>query len=424
MHQSALTLVNREQVLNALLFLFPTLGAFTRHWISIFFILISITAIYMLLKAPRKRPSAMSKDEWVVITGMVLFFLASLLAGPTETFHVSSLEVEFKYLFFIPIFIVLRERPESIFWFLLGLVSAAFFIFSYAIYEYLYLDMKVQIYRVYGAYNHNYFGAFAAITAFLTLAAVHTLPRRFKGFCIAASTLALISAIASGSRGSYAIVLGTAFFWGMLKLKALTFIIFIATLVLTGVSIYKLSDNVQYHVDRAFYDIVYYFTKDDLSQIEHAKRSMSNRFILWEHSIAMIQDHPWLGIGRKNFPHKIREYMTDEQREDETLRLDNAHNAFIDVLVSKGFIGFIGIVMIFIYPMYMFIRDYRTAPDSALSGLMFMIPLFIFSLNFVPFINNKETAIFILFLAILLSNHMRELRKQTVTTAGVARSRI
>ncbi len=417
MHQSALSLLRRDQALNILLFLFPTLGAFTRHWISIFFWLISVTAIYILLKQSKERRVALSKDEWIVFAGMVLFFLACITSGLTQPFHVSTLEVEFKYLLFIPIYIVLRERPESMFWFLLGLMTSAFCIFCYALYEFLFLDIEAQKYRVLGAYTQNYFGAFAAITAFLSLAGLHTLPQRYKWLCIIAFILALVSAIASGSRGSYAMVLGTAFFWGMLKLKARTFIVFIAVVSLAAITVYKSADNVRFHVDRAFDDIVYYFTVDDLSQVHESKRSMSNRFIIWEHSIDMIWDHPWLGIGRKNFPHKVREYMTVEQRGDRTLRLDHAHNAFLEVLVSKGIVGLIGLVLIFFYPLYVFIRDYRVAPDSALLGLMFMIPLFIFSLNFVPFINNKETAIFVLLLAILLSNHLRGLKADAVVEA-------
>ena len=414
-HQSVLSLLNREQLFNIFLFLFPTLGAFTRHWTSIFFWLISVSSIYMLLKQSPARRTALSRDEWIVIAGTSLLFLACLPSGLTQPFHVSILEVELKYLLFIPIYLVLRERPESMPWFLFGLMTAAFCIFCYALYEYLFLDMEAQKYRVFGAYNHNYFGSFAAITAFVSLAALHTLPQRYKWLCISAFIPAFLSAIASGSRGSYAIVLGTAFFWGALKLKAGNFFVFIAALILAGVSVYKMAENVQYHVDRAFYDIVYYFTKDDLSQIEHDKRSMSNRFILWEHSISIIHDHPWLGIGGKNFTHKVREYMTQEQREDRTLKLDHAHNVFLDVLVSKGIIGLTGLMLIFIYPLYMFFRDFRTAPNSALLGLMFMIPWFIFSLNFAPFINYKESAIFVLFLAILLSNHLREVRTQTNT---------
>lgn len=413
MHQSVLSLLTREQCLHIFLFFFPTLGAFTRHWISTFFWLISFTAIYILLRQPRGQRVILGRDEWIVITGMILFFLACLPSALTEPFHISILEVELRYLLFLPLYLVLRERPQALLWLLLGLMSSAFFIFCYAMYEYMFLDMEVQKYRVFGSYNHNYFGAFAAITAFLSMAALHTLPQRYKGLCITAIILALISAVASGSRGSYAMILVTAFFWGMLKLNIRTFFVFVIMLSLVGITVYKMSDNVRYHVDRAFDDIVYYFTKDDLSQVEHAKRSMSNRFILWKHSISMIQDHPWVGIGRKNFPHKVREYMTQGQRDDITLRLDNAHNAFLEVAVSKGVFGLAGLLLMFFYPFYVFLRDYRSSPDSALMGLMFMIPLFIFSLNFVPFINNKETSIYILFLAMVLSNHIRARKADT-----------
>ena len=422
MHQSALSLLNSKQTLNILLFLFPTVGAFTRHWISGLFWLISITAIYIVFKKSYERRASLSRDEWVVMVGMSLFFLACLPSGLTEPFHVSILEVEFKYLLFIPIYMVLRERPESLIWFLLGLITSAFCIFCYAMYEFLFLDMNAQVYRVYGAYNQNYFGSFAAITAFLSLAALQTLPQRYKWLCITAFILALVSAIASGSRGSYAMALGTAIFWGMLKLKARSFLAFVAILSLVVITVYKTADNVSYHVNRGIDDIIYYFTKDDLTQVHEAKRSMSNRFIIWEHSVAMIRDHPWLGIGRKNFPQKVREYMTAAQRDDRTLKLDHAHNAFLEVLVSKGIIGFVGLALILFYPFYIFLRDYRTAPDSALLGLMFMVPLFIFSLNFVPFINNKESAIFVLFLAILLSNHMRATKADNIARTTDARS--
>jgi O-antigen ligase len=391
-----------------LLFLFPTLGAFTRHWISILFWLISLSAMILLDRQRRAATLALHREEWFIIAGMVLFFSASLLSAFSEPYNPNTLETEIRYLFFIPIYLLARRLPETRFWFSMGLITAAFCIFAYGMFEFFRYGAEVHGFKILGAYTHNYYGGFAAITASIVLAARYSLPDRYQWACYTASLLALLSAVLSGSRGAYVMVFGAALIWGMFRLKSRILIAFLALLSLMGIAVYNISDNVSYHVDRAVDDVVFYFTDRELPEVDDGRRSISNRFVLWQLSIPMIQDHPWLGIGGKNFTHKIREYMNEAQRNDKLLRLDHAHNAFIDVLISKGIVGSIALLLIFIYPMYLFFRDRRSAPNSALLGMMYLVPLFLFSLTEVPFINNKETSIFVLFLAVLLSNHLRE----------------
>lgn len=408
MYQAKIKRLTSEHLLYLLVFLFPTLGAFTRHWISIFFWLISLYSIASLVRRYQIAASNLRREEWIVMTGMVLFFLASLLSAFAGTYNVSTLEIEIRYLLFIPIYIVVRNHPATQFWFLMGLITAAFCIFAYGMFEFIRYGTEVQGYKILGAYTHNYFGGFAAITAAMLLAARYNLADRYQWACYAASLLALLGAILSGSRGAYVMALGAALTWGIYRLRIRILIAFIVLLGIIGVAVYGISENVKHHVDRAVDDVVYYFSDQELPEIDDGRRSISNRFVLWRLSIPMFQDHPWFGIGGKNFGSKIREHMDEAQRNDPLLRLDHAHNAFIDVLINKGLIGFVALSFIFFYPIYLFLRDRRSTPNSTLLGMMYLAPLFIFSLSEDPFINNKETSIFVLFLSLLLSNYLRE----------------
>lgn len=401
--------VSRENLIYLLLFLFPTIGAFTRHWFSTLYILITLTAIYTLIRRGKSALSPLHRQEKIVLAGMAVFFVAYLLPAATHSFDVNALEVEIRYLLFIPVYLMVRELESSQQWFLVGVVLGAICIFVYGMYELYILRSAEDRYFISGAYMHHYYGSIAVVTAFLALMSQHSLPRRLRWLCVIAFVLALISAILSGSRGSYVTALLAAVMWAALRLNTRVFILFVVALGLLGISLYSSSSTVNYQIGRAVDDVIYYFTLDDFSAIPHEKRSASSRLELWELSVRLIRDHPWLGIGRGNFKDHARRLMTEAQREDIMLDHSHPHNAFLQVLISKGIVGAGAFCLMFFYPFYVFLKDYRASPATALPGVMLMVTFLAYGLTEIPFIKNNGTAVYLLFLAVLFSTHVRQM---------------
>jgi O-antigen ligase len=399
--------VNQQSLAYWLLALFPTMGAFTRHWFSTFFVLISLVGLYALVRRKADRSFPLYKEEKVVLIGMGLFFVAYLLPLFKWPMDISDLEVEVRYLLFIPVYLLVREMNASELWFFWGVIGGALCIFAYGMYELFVIRAGETVYNITGPYHHIYYGAMAAVTGFVALAAKENLAVKLRWFSVVAFVLALISAVLSGSRGSYVIVLVAALLWGALRLPRRRFILFTLMLGALMFALYKFSNTVNYQVGRAIDDVVYYFTQDDLSDIGGKRGGASARFDLWRFSIAIIRDHPFLGIGRSNFDQQKTHYMTPAQREDPLLQHSHPHNAYLGVLVSKGLVGAIAFALIFFYPAYIFFRDYRDSPATALPGIMLMVTYFAYSLVEVPFIKGNGTAVYLIFLAVILSSHLR-----------------
>ncbi|MCP4409436.1 MAG: O-antigen ligase family protein [Gammaproteobacteria bacterium] len=341
---------------------------------------------------------------------MALFFLAYFLPSFTHPFTINSLEVEIRYLLFIPIYLLVRELEKPHLWLSCGMAAGAACIFGYAMYELLVVGIEKQSYKIHGPYINHYYGSIAVVTAFVALGSMYGLEKRLQWVFIPAFCLGLISAILSGARGSYIMAFSAALLWGYLRFKIRIFIMFIGLMTIVSISLYGFSTTVKYQVDRAIDDVKYYFVLDDFSDIAHEKRSASIRLELWTHSLSIIRDYPMLGIGRGNFEDTVRDYMTEDQKKDPLLVHSHPHNAYLEVLVSKGLIGGLAFAMMFLYPMIIFFSDYRKSADTALPGIMLLSTFFVYSLSEVPFIKGNGTAVYLILLAVIFSHHMKKCR--------------
>ena len=86
----------------------------TRHWFSTFFVLISLVGLYALVRRKADRSIPLCKEEKLVLTGMGLFFVAYLLPLFKAPIDVSDLEVEVRYLLFIPVYLLVRESAHKL----------------------------------------------------------------------------------------------------------------------------------------------------------------------------------------------------------------------------------------------------------------------------------------------------------------------
>jgi len=65
--------------------------------------------------------------------------------------------------------------------------------------------------------------------------------------------------------------------------------------------------------------------------------SFSSRLTYWNTSLAVIRDHPWIGIGPDTLGTLFSRYESEDARE----RITYAHNAYVQVAVEYGLAGFI-----------------------------------------------------------------------------------
>ena len=84
------------------------------------------------------------------------------------------------------------------------------------------------------------------------------------------------------------------------------------------------------------------------------------------------------------------------------------HNVFAEALVSKGLLGFTVVVLMFFYPLYIFIRDFRKSRTTARAGIVFIMTiLIVMQTEAAVIVKGNFVAVFLLFLAVIFSWHVR-----------------
>lgn len=68
--------------------------------------------------------------------------------------------------------------------------------------------------------------------------------------------------------------------------------------------------------------------------------SISNRLGYWKIALKGFKDYPIMGVGYENFYRAAETYFTPDLYEEEGVFIDKPHNAFLEILVSSGIVGF------------------------------------------------------------------------------------
>lgn len=111
------------------------------------------------------------------------------------------------------------------------------------------------------------------------------------------------------------------------------------------------------------------FTKVDTSS--------EMRLALWESTIAMIQDHPFLGIGWGAYWMVYPEY--DFYLQGAAVRIVHAHNLYLNYAAEIGIAGALSFLWYFFGTMLMALRSKVQEASGLLQGLMLGVGLAIFS---------------------------------------------
>ncbi len=106
--------------------------------------------------------------------------------------------------------------------------------------------------------------------------------------------------------------------------------------------------------------------------------SLETRLTIWKDSIPVIQNSPLFGYGQDQFAVAFEKYSNSELLKN-PLKVDKAHNLFLDILVERGFFGLITTLLLW---GYIFINSVKS------------------------FISSREKQYILIFLLVAISNYM------------------
>ena len=152
-----------------------------------------------------------------------------------------------------------------------------------------------------------------------------------------------------------------------------------------------------------------------LNNAQGSLGSVAARIEMWRVSLMIFRDHPLLGVGRGNYTDAARPYVSAGRVHQEVIHHGHPHDAYLEMLVSKGIFGLIAFLALLFYPLAVFVHTRRRARNTALLGAVLITGFALFSLTDAStFIKGNFISIFVIYLAVVFAWHMQRLRGQGV----------
>ena len=391
----------RERATYAILFFLPIAGVSARHWFSTSFLL------FVLLALPElwRRPWNLDRRERVLVAILALYFVVFVISALANGWTYDQTHYGgrvLRFLVAIPIYLLLRQLPNAALWLARGCVVGGFVLLGQALFDVYVLHLA----RAQGIYSPNLLGPVAAFEcAFLLV--LWQIDRAWRPV-MAAAMVACISALAlSTSRGGYVGFIGMISVWAAMRFKGWRVAgAFLGLVVLLFVA-YGTSSHVRDGVDSAVRQLDEPLPSDIGSDGE-ALPSVPARLEMWRVSILIFRDHPLLGVGGGNYNKAARVYVEEGRAHPEVIRHSHPHSAYFETLVSMGVFGFAVFLAMLLFPIYVFARGYRSAPETALFGLLHVTGFALFSITDASTIlKGNYITVWLIFLLTFFGAHIR-----------------
>ncbi len=372
----------------------------------------------------------------------VFSFLFCSLAASFHSAHIkNSLEtVVHNYLIYFMIFFCMvntihnQEQAKRI---LKAMLITCGLVCVYGLYGY-YTGIAIRDGRLVATFEYHsriakYISLLLPIAVCLFLWYKDIMSRLFLALLILLCSFSLILTM---SRTSWIAILITMFFIGFAVKKKLLMVIVIGVCALLfSVLPSKFSTHAK--------------TFTQLNKLFASKKILGERLLCWKASIAMIQDHPVLGIGpgKKNFRDAFQQYggkikEAEKQLKKETAseqpkeikikkknvvkgveKLSTAHNILLHIWVEIGIVGLLAFLWLFVMVFYAAIKSWRSLKSGYEKALLLGITaslISIFSHGLTDSFWKKPDALFLWYIIGILFVIIRSAssRDQTHSSQG------
>jgi len=394
-----------------LIFLFPIAGPVVRHWNSSIFVLLSLTALYFFFT--KKDRKILLKEEKIYLWAFFLFFCVFIVSTVSngyswEQIQKEGLGTEIDFLLFIPIYLLIRENNSAKKVLFAGILLSIPSIFFFSFYEYNSISYDFNVIGLTGAYSQLFLGPITALSLLMSFYAYKEWSNTNSRW-LALAPFFIFMGLFTISLSIARIAYLTIFFGSLtiifLQLKSLKSILVACTLVmLTTTSIYQI-DSVKSRTNSALINFSRYFEKPSV-----VNTSVGRRLEMWKSSQYIFKEHPIVGIGNGNYPKVIQKYIEQFIVSAHVIDLGQAHNTFIEVLISKGSLGVILLLLIFYFPVYIAWQNKKKAHLSFATISVFASTITLMSMGESMLINkNNGVSYLLIFSAVLFSSLIQEI---------------
>lgn len=405
--------LNLDLWVKVLLFLFPIGLVSVRHWASGFFIALCLTGIVVMAKRG-KDYWRLSSYEWIFITLTVLFFgsflLTSLVNG-WDAHATRALGTEIRFLFIIPLYLLVRQIPDAAKFVALGCVFAIFINLALVVYEIHVLGIA----RSNGIYGPLFVGPVTVLLAAVVLHMVQFKSPARRWLFRVVILVATIIVAAYSSRSALLGVIVLVLYLLITQIKQYRWLI---ALVL-GVGVVL---GVQFHattkarVLAAYNDVAAYIEHEagssGMAANPRGNTSAGVRLEMGKAALYILKEKPIFGAGRYLYTDFVKKYVDQGLLNSAVVVHGHPHSMLLAAIFFKGLLGLLLVLAIFIYMLWFFAYQRKQFVISSYVGMGFMISVFVVQMTeSAVLIKGNFIAVFLVILSVLFAYKVQEMER-------------
>ncbi len=392
-------------LVGCLVFSVPALALITPHGASGPIVALLVLALVSLPFL--KTGDRLQRAEKVLLLLFFMYFIWVFLSWASTSFVDEGIKYTgraARFALIIPVYLLLRRLRVEPGWLFYGILTGATGAGLWAMLDYVYHFDYSHGGRASGATHPILFGDLALVMGFMSLCFWSVYQAKWQRLLIlVAFTMGLIASLLSASRGGWIALPALTLFllwqsWRRFRHYQKILIVFIMILV-PAVAYLIPQTGVQYRLQQAQQDIERFEQGDSLYN------SLGERFAMWEAAWLIFKQNPIAGAGVGRFierAHQARDAGLTPPFQDDHY---HAHNEYITVAAQTGLIGLALVLLIFLYPAYVFasyLRD-RSALKraAALSGIVLVVGYMHFALSEAIFHRSLPILFYAFFVTVL-----------------------
>lgn len=366
-----------------------------------------VYAIFYFFKLKQKWQLSQT-DKWFIFA-FIAYFISFLLSILINKDSFREIDSPSRILLFIPLILLFSQFPIKIKTILYAIPLGAVVTGLVALFQ----KFALNYFKPFPEIMHIQVGniSISLATLSLVIAIYFAIQKEYKSalFGFVGVLLAMSTSALSGARGGWVglpIVLLTilVLYRQQINKKIIFSIVAVIAIALTTL-ITNPKFGIEQRYNEAKRDITLYLEQNN------KVTSLGARFDMWENALIAMKESPIFGHGSKGYEAFKDKQVKSNQMAESTLQYNSLHNQYLESWVKRGFIGFVGLMLVTLMPLVYFVRQLNNQSLEikciAILGITHIVShLFYFTSQ--SFLAHNSGAMFYFFVIVLFYSLIKE----------------
>ena len=319
---------------------------------------IILSAIGLIYFIPLKKKLSFSSEDKKVIFSFLFYFCTFLLSIIINKDGIREIDNPSRLLLFIPLLLLFKNFPIKRKTILYAIPSSALITGCVALFQKFALGYE----KPFPETMHIQMGDIAISLAIssLIISIYFSIKKEYKSalFGMIGLILAVSTSVLSGARGGWIGFPIVFFIVLVLYRKYINKKLILSLFIITTLGFSTLLSSSKFGIEQRYNeaksDIINYFEESNKNT------SLGARFDMWKNALIAVKKAPIFGHGSGGYNQFRDRQVSTGQMAKTTLGFNSLHNQYLESWVKLGIIGFIGLILVILIPLFFFIRNLNT----------------------------------------------------------------